>query len=119
MKTPGSLGKTYGPECCPSPVAGSSEKNVSYPGVYLTFDKGEDISFPAEGTITFRYRLTGASARMDKDQSVSKNVDMELQEIISVSGGEKRPEGFKSVEQALAEAFGKAPKEDEAGEEED
>lgn len=87
------LGTKYdGPQCCPpSP----SEAQTSYPGTYLTLPEGTSI--PPKGTITFRYRITGARTT---DSMKKVAVDLELTDITDCSDG--KDSGLPSAEQALA-----------------
>lgn len=87
------LGTKYdGPTCCPSAEA---EERLSYPGTYITLPAGTVL--PQSGTITFRYRLTGARTT-DKMSKVC--LDLELTDITDYSDG--KDEGIPSAEQALA-----------------
>lgn len=87
------LGTKYGgPQCCPPTTSG---EQVSYPGTYITVPAGTEI--PPSGTITFRYKLTGARTA-EKMSQVS--LDLELTDIVDCSDG--KDEGIPSAEQALA-----------------
>lgn len=87
------LGTKYdGPTCCPATTSG---EQMSYPGTYITLPAGTTL--PQSGTITFRYRLTGARTT-DKMSKVS--LDLELTDIVDCSDG--KDAGIQSAEQALA-----------------
>ncbi len=87
------LGTKYdGPQCCPSTTSG---EQTSYPGTFITLPAGTTL--PQSGTITFRYRLTGARTA-EKMSKVC--LDLELTDITDYSDG--KDGGIQSAEQALA-----------------
>lgn len=87
------LGTKYdGLTCCPAPA---SEEQMSYPGTFITLPAGTTL--PQSGTITFRYRLTGARTA-EKMSKVC--LDLELTDITDYSDG--KDGGIQSAEQALA-----------------
>lgn len=105
------LGKKMEKPCCPTPAESSSEGDteVSYPGVWLTFE-GSDPEIPESGTISFTFRRSGKTVRTkDPKRPGCIEYDLELRAISSVEkgGSPRTPTAEEALDKMVKDVEGK------------
>src|SRR6185437_2488537 len=82
--SPIDLGKKW-PRGCPEPATKIAEpEDVNYPSVYIEGVDGLS-DLPEQGTITFRFKRTSKTDRVDRDGDKSTSVSLDLLEVVDAT----------------------------------